>query len=290
MFFTYNVIAMRDPFFILILTYVCFFAGVQGQAQVKLTGVVMDTMTRKSIPFATLKVKHKPSGAYSNENGFYEIVLHQTDSLTISSIGYQTREISIAGVDTIWLTPEATILPDFVVSEESKKEICGIRERKYDMSLGSQIGAEYVLKISFPDTIRTFLLNNVILLTNKSIKNENLQLRIYDVSEDGGPGKQLLNEPVFITRKSLSDHTLELRDQYIAGRKQIFVGIELIGVKGEVIESSFRTRCTYSKEEPMTYMRTIQDPEYRWRKLSPNAFGNQNPPNLIISLEVQAIP
>lgn len=44
---------------------------------------VCDALTRKGIPYATVKVLNKPEGVYANEEGLFLIKALQTDSLLI---------------------------------------------------------------------------------------------------------------------------------------------------------------------------------------------------------------
>ncbi len=270
-----------------ILTTIC--SILHGFTQTTYTRVVADSITHTGVPFATIKVKHKAAGIYSNESGQFKITLAQNDSVVVSSVGYRTRELSLSDLDTVWLAGMATLLEEVVIADERKLTVCGIRERKGSLSFGAQFGGEYVVKIALPDTTQQYILNKVTFLTNRKINDEVLQLRIYDTGDDGLPGEQLLKRPVTITRKMLHGNGTDISDQAITCQKYIFVGIEWTGTISERIDSPFLLKCTDALPIARTYVRTILDPEYQWRLVSsattvPSKTGN--PFNIIASVEV----
>lgn len=82
-------------------SFLCFFlyliASSASFAQtIQISGVIQDSLSLDSIPFATIYVKGTTYGTASDYDGTYELkVPASTDSLWISSMGYQTKIIAI---------------------------------------------------------------------------------------------------------------------------------------------------------------------------------------------------
>lgn len=265
------------------------------EAQKAYRGIVVDSLTSAPVPYATLKVKSRPMGAYADENGNYELRVNKSDSVIISSIGYASVKTVLAEIDTIRLTPISNLLDEIIVSDNHSSIICGISEKKFGLSLGARIGFEYTLKIDLPDTISRFLINKVIILTNRKIhaNNQKVRLMIYDVTDIGYPGSSLLNSQLLLDRNTLKNKSIDVSHLGIITKNQVFVGVEWIGSVGEVVDSSLAIRCTYTRKKAMTYYRTVWQPDYAWSIFSHDVFkvseDHTNPPNLIISIEVESV-
>ena len=81
---------------------------------------VIDSLTRKPIPNATIKVLHKPLGCYANDKGEFELsIITETDTLLISENGYYKRKIEVSKIlasKTISLLPEIISLNEVTIS------------------------------------------------------------------------------------------------------------------------------------------------------------------------------
>ena len=88
-----------------------------------LTAFVIDSISQQPIPFATVQLKEK--GVITNEEGNFNFILNETitesDSLTISSMGYETLSKPISEFTTakILLVPKAIELREVIVSNKN---------------------------------------------------------------------------------------------------------------------------------------------------------------------------
>nr|WP_299342632.1 carboxypeptidase-like regulatory domain-containing protein [Allomuricauda sp.] len=89
-------------------------------------GQLLDSSTEEPIVFATIRIKGKALGVISNQDGGFRFPLEfreEGDSLIISSMGYETKSISILSLmqdelNTIKLTPGVIELDEVLVEGE----------------------------------------------------------------------------------------------------------------------------------------------------------------------------
>ena len=87
-----------------------------------LEGVVLDQVTQRPVPFATVGVPAQPLGTAANEAGAFRLVLPATASpaaVVVSSVGYEAATVALAtwpaGPQTIRLRPANVSLGEVVV-------------------------------------------------------------------------------------------------------------------------------------------------------------------------------
>lgn len=87
-----------------------------------LEGVVLDQVTQRPVPFATVGVPAQPLGTAANEAGVFRLVLPATASpaaVVVSSVGYEAATIPLAtwpaGSQAIRLHPTRVVLGEVVV-------------------------------------------------------------------------------------------------------------------------------------------------------------------------------
>lgn len=97
---------MKRPIGILI---VLLMLALPGFNQNKHRMQVSDALSRKGIPYATVKVLNKPEGTYADSLGQFEVISNVNDSLLLTCVGYHTKLKEIQH-DTIFLNPVVVLL------------------------------------------------------------------------------------------------------------------------------------------------------------------------------------
>lgn len=105
----------RTTIWILFLCCCCSLLVVKAQAQVTLTGTIMDKENKLVLPYASVTNKSTGRRAYSDKGGFYRISASPKDVIVFSFLGYKSDSIVVAqisGTETrnISLVVEATQL------------------------------------------------------------------------------------------------------------------------------------------------------------------------------------
>lgn len=104
-------------YFILIL--ISLFAVLNLKSQNVIIGKVIDELNNKAIPGATIKLVNTKKGTYTNSKGYFRLPSQESNSrIKISSLGYETKEISIIKFsDTLFirLKEDALIMKEALV-------------------------------------------------------------------------------------------------------------------------------------------------------------------------------
>ena len=103
----------------------------QDGGALEIVGQVIDAKEKTPVVFATIQFKQNTKGMITDEDGFFRLPkgqLQTTDTLLISSIGYQTKEFPIiqledAIINQIELSPRIEALEGVVVIGNKKIRI-----------------------------------------------------------------------------------------------------------------------------------------------------------------------
>ncbi|HVU57023.1 MAG TPA: TonB-dependent receptor [Puia sp.] len=104
---------MRKP----VLLSIMLIAYIYTQAQITLTGKVIDSKTGAPIEGASLKLKNSKLGTYSTSTGSFTLSAHSGDILEVTSIGYFKQVVGVNANQTnitISLEPSSTELKEIV--------------------------------------------------------------------------------------------------------------------------------------------------------------------------------
>lgn len=121
-------------------------------AQVTLYGVVRDSVTGETVPYANIRIKGTIRGTATDEKGSFTL---KTDSvpvvLIVTFIGYNTREVRVEKAFTtlnITLAPSARLLKEVVISSDPVK--C-LQEDQSLMATDFEFYDNYILLLAHKD-------------------------------------------------------------------------------------------------------------------------------------------
>ena len=210
-------------------------------AQIIIEGSVKDE-NNLAIPYCSLGIKNSETGAISDENGQYKIII--PDNITANEIvfeasGYDEKIISIADLkknSAIILTEKSVDLNEVVVkTEKMKDKTIGQKNRPmltfskmFDENLPT-IEQGHILKI-YPNTkINAY---NFYIIPSSKFEEITLKLNIYSV-KNGLPDQSLLDENIIYTTSSTAWQKIDLSDYKlrIKNTDKIAITIQLIGYK-----------------------------------------------------------
>ncbi|WP_375577938.1 carboxypeptidase-like regulatory domain-containing protein [Marivirga tractuosa] len=91
-------------------------------------GVLIDEKTERPVPYASVYLKNQQKGTSSSFDGWFTIELDKTDTLIISSVGYQKLELAYSELnDTIFLALDIREMK--VVEVQNKKKLGLFKKR-----------------------------------------------------------------------------------------------------------------------------------------------------------------
>lgn len=264
-----------------------FSMNVFGQEKLNLN--VCDALTRKGIPYATVKVLNKPEGVYANEYGMFRIEANLSDSLLVTCVGYKPAKLLIGSVDTIFIQPVVIALDEVQVSAKKRKEKCFgyYNTKKFAIMLGGKLQFEVATKIFIPQEYVSYQIKKIKIKNQNRKESNPVRLHIYSQGKDGLPDKELLTEDIIINDWIKANGEIDLaRLDLVLSERVLFVGIEWIeGVENRKIGYSTSIGFGFTKQLPekLTYARTLRDPKYRWRD---DFLGSNINKNLMVSLVI----
>lgn len=267
-----------------------FFQTLFGYSQTVHRRVVFDAVSRKGIPYATIKVVNKPAGTYADESGWFEVKISAKDSLLVSCVGYQAKTV-VPQQDTIFLDPLVVNLGEVKVRNKKPKGYAvGLADSKREgtLHLSGFVNVENSLMISIPDSVTYYRIKGV----KFKILHKNgvalARLHIYTRGKDGMPDKELLPEDVIINKHLKANGEIDLsRFNLILNDRVLFVGTEGILSMNPQARDGIGFGYTSDDKQSRTYDRTVLDSRYQWRLNRspwPGGSKNGNPANLMVSL------
>jgi hypothetical protein len=108
---------------IYLLTIILLGLGLTVQAQIFVSGMVLDEQTKEPLPFVNIISEKYKKGFQTNDKGVFEIKIDfKDDKLTFSYLGFQKKTLSVESKMTVFLTPDAVALNEVVVRFKNPAE------------------------------------------------------------------------------------------------------------------------------------------------------------------------
>jgi len=174
----------------------------------RIDGVVVDSKTMQPLPLVNISKSVGQQGTSSNESGKFYISVSINDSLFFSAVGYKRQYVTVAKVlesnGIVKLDEEIQVLSELVVKSnrkvKSESQILGYHKSKKRSSFvmrtsGSQIAVFIENKLKREGIFETLYLR---LRCTGSFK---FQVRVFDKTLEGLPGRDLLRENLVISLK-----------------------------------------------------------------------------------------
>lgn len=120
-------------------------------SQIKITGIVSDTID--VLPGANIIIHGTKKGATTNPDGFFELEVNQNDTISISYIGYATKDVVInnqKSVNTVLeidnAIEEVVVIAGCIGRCKSEFTCCGVYREIADVYLDKRL-EEYQVKL-----------------------------------------------------------------------------------------------------------------------------------------------
>lgn len=227
------------------------------------------------IPYASIFVKGSTYGTYSNFIGKVSLKVSSQDTITISCIGFENKEIKVSEVsDTLILTKSIVKLNEFEVKSEYNNQIIGFDRRKTFRggSIYGLVGTIHGIVVS---GLKTSQIKDISLFIDESNDSSStlFMVHIYKVNDSTNlPTQSLLSKKMFFddSKKGWSIINLDSLNVFIDNK--IFIGVEIVpnlelisdsifNVK-ELNNSKFRVNL-YNKKNTLIYVNGRRGLVYR---------------------------
>lgn len=206
-------------------------------------GVLRSVDSEEPIPFAPIGIPGKHLGTISKPDGSYEINLSKAspnDSLVFSSLGYKRKAFLISELPAYFdvsLEEEATLLSEIVVTAKKEKS----RDEKFGRTKPSKrtrgqnglkefgFGGEQGIRIN---ALNPYFLEEVSFhMRFNTVDSALFRLNIYEINEDGLPGKSLLKQNLFVkSEKGQNWIRKQLEEERLFINQDIIITYEVVRV------------------------------------------------------------
>jgi hypothetical protein len=280
-------------------------AAMTLQAQeIQLKGVLCNGITKEPIPYATVHIANSKIYSDADENGRFEISVNKTDSLIISSIGFETLMVAfstIVAFDSFFLKQCVVNIPEIIITKPIVKTFGSVNDKK-DRSItgGSQASrTEVATLIEIPESSSYYRISKIF-IRGKDFKDENpVRLHIYAVDSIGLPGRELLIKEIIIKKKEDDKKviTLDVKDQNIViENNSFFVGIQWLTSTKVKLFTGPEIYETFRNKKLLTYRRQLNVKNNKWfgefkkdMVFFPGGIipSNDTPINILASAEIE---
>jgi hypothetical protein len=269
--------------------------GLAVQSQSVLKGSLIDQVTKQPIPFATIKVLHRPFGSFTNDKGNFEVEAFPNDTLFISSIGFVSKKVT-GFADTIFLQPLVKELPPVVISRKLfiSTHTLGINAIANFQWGPSGYGEEFAQKINLNLSDDEYCQVKKVIFSVKRFESETpALLHIYSVNPISGlPQEELLSKKYVLSKNHFRKERITIdisSEKLYVNDSSIFVSFEWLGYgKADIAgHKSFTTlNMTTEVAQILTYTRTLRYSSYHW---FPAPQINGKVTNTIFQIEVDKL-
>jgi hypothetical protein len=236
---------MKRSIFASPLFIIFFFVPVVGFSQYEVKGRVVSDDDSSPVSYASVGIKNKEAGCIADSSGHFTLILpafvKATDSLIISSIGYERSGFMVAKVKTVKefrLKNSSTSLNNVIINSHFKElKLGNAKDESFQFfrSWGAKgTGGEIGQIMEIPYT--SFSIQKVQIKIDNKYDTCWVRLHIRDVV-DGNPGRELLKENIIRqihTTTSNDNIDFDLSDNNIeVTNNKIFIGFEVLDCKSQ---------------------------------------------------------
>ena len=227
--------------------------------------VIINSETKKKVPYVNIWVENENIGATSNEEGEFELKIDSSKIILFSAIGFETKRINSDSIkNTLELKPLVTQLGEVVIVSErqSQELIIGkFKKSKINHYFGART-MPWILARFFEykeEYSNTPFLKTIGVLTDSDIKDAKFIIRLYSVGENGEPDKYIYDKNIFgIAKKGKNITEIDVSDLNIAFPEEgLFIAIEMLIIESNKYEYKYIIEGSRKKLDGISYEPTI---------------------------------
>lgn len=227
----------------------------------QLKAVVIDSESKKTIPYVNVWIEDENVGTTTNQKGEFSIDISKGEFLTLSSLGYENKRVRISTApEKITLIPKITELDEVIVSANKEQEETVVGEFN-----DSDVGYYYA-SFDKPEIMARFFpfdssySNTPYLKTLKfriytDIRNAKFNVRLYSIGENGKPNNPIYEKNIIgIIKKGIKNIEIDLSDLDISFPEDgLFVSYEWLIIKENQFKVSIPIKDTNKREDKIMY-------------------------------------
>ncbi|MFL5764819.1 MAG: carboxypeptidase-like regulatory domain-containing protein [Bacteroidia bacterium] len=216
-----------------------------------ISGVIIDSETKKPIPYVNVGILHKNTGTVSDHNGVFKLpstTRNPDDTLKISCVGYAAFVLPLHTLNEDLYLENQTFELDASLEKlkpveirpgKIKTDIVGNRIRSGTVVVGfstNDLGTEVGTVLKYRHKQQGQITNLNFCLNGTLFDSIFVRVNIYEF-KDGAPGKSILSEPIYLHSKSKGGNlSIDVSDKNIFITSDCFLSVEWIDFAGDFPE------------------------------------------------------
>lgn len=207
-------------------------------AQNIIKGIIINSKTNEVVELASISIKNKNIGVYSNLDGRFLIEnINEEDTIVVSHMSFQEYLIPVSKYSSsrnIYLTPKTIELEEVCCTKFSQKEYKLFPKKRLLMNSSEQGISGHELTTLIKNTaLENAYIKEFVFLT-KEIVVDNFFVKIHFYKNNNGkPGEKIIiKDNLFKLEKASTKTVLNIYDSNVIFPKEgLFCALEFIGVK-----------------------------------------------------------
>jgi hypothetical protein len=233
-----------------------FLFSISLSAQIK--GVVTDSLYGKPIPYVNIVVENENIGSTSEEDGSFVVYTSEKSKrLLFSALGFEKKTVLISEAKSVQLKPMEYELQEVMISNRKQTKEIEIGKTNSAISQAFDYGPRIDTKFFpyLPEYKKTKFIKQVSMVTDSKIENALIKIHLYEVNDDGFPGKELIGKELFVSiQKGTRTHKIDVSKYNLTLPKRgIFVGFEKLLIESNKVEKTITDSNTNTTKIVRTY-------------------------------------
>jgi hypothetical protein len=225
-------------------------------AQIK--GVVIDSLSGKPIPYVNIVVENESIGSTSEEDGSFVVYTSEKSKrLLFSALGFEKKTVPVNETKTVQLKPIEYELQEVMISNRLQTKEIEIGKTNSAISQAFDYGPRIDTKFFpyLPQYKKTKFIKQVSIVTDNKIEDALIKIHLYEVNDDGFPGKELIEKELFVTiQKGTRTHKIDVsKYNLVIPKKGIFIGFEKLLIERNKLEKTITDSNTKTTKVVRTY-------------------------------------
>lgn len=247
---------------ILLILLILFTVNSHSQKKI----LVLDTLNKNQVEYATIKFIGVNDGTYANENGYF-LIPENIKEFIVSSVGYKSQTFkNLKEIDTIYLKQMSIQLESINISKR-KKEI--IDKNKSETYISFNSNSESIIFAKRFDFKSDIKISKIHMDIKNDNKKRNFRLLIYKIDKNGLPKNNIITKNII---KSINPNqenlSFDLNDSEIfLNKDSYFLAIEIFDLKKDNINSSLKIGCYKTSKINYSLSKPVFNDDEKWKSI-----------------------
>jgi len=212
--------------------------------------VVKDSLSGEPIPYVNIWVENEAIGTTSEANGTFEIQTAAGKNLVFSVLGYQRKYLPAKENMTVLLSETTMNLKEVVLVNKKTTKFIEIGKTPNTIKQAFDNGPKMNAKF-FPyqsSYAKTKFIQKITVYTDSKIDDALVKIHLYEVDENGFPGKELLPKELLVTiKKGVLKHSIDVSEHNLfMPENGVFASFERLLIERNKLGTKYQPYVLYN--------------------------------------------